>query len=151
MLGQQELWDGYFKQHYRDHPLARTVWEKSGITTRRGVVDPTKEDISGWGTGDRMRRFVTEAMPLGREAVGKALADAGLDPADVGLFAVASCTGYATPGLDILLARDLGMGDSTQRLHIGHMGCYAALPGPRRGQRLRGRPATSLRSCSAWS
>jgi predicted naringenin-chalcone synthase len=45
---------------------------------------------------------------------------------------VATCTGYATPGLDILLARDLGMGGTkqdTQRLHIGHMGCYAALPG----------------------
>jgi len=129
VLGQQALWDGYFREHYQDHPVARKVWEKSGITTRRGVVDPTKEDISSWGTGARMRRFVQEAMPLGREAVGKALADAGLDPAEVGLFAVASCTGYATPGLDILLARDLGMGDDTQRLHIGHMGCYAALPG----------------------
>ena len=129
VLSQQGLWDGYFKAHYRDHPLARTVWEKSGITTRRGVVDPTREDISTWGTAARMRRFVDEAMPLGREAIGKALADAGLDPAEVGLLAVASCTGYATPGLDILLARDLGMSDSTQRLHIGHMGCYAALPG----------------------
>jgi alkylresorcinol/alkylpyrone synthase len=129
VLSQQQLWDGYFKAHYRDHPLARTVWEKSGITTRRGVVDPTQEDISSWGTGARMRRFVEEGMPLGREAVGKALADAGLDPAEVGLFAVASCTGYATPGLDIMLARDLGMSDGTQRLHIGHMGCYAALPG----------------------
>jgi predicted naringenin-chalcone synthase len=42
---------------------------------------------------------------------------------------VVSCTGYSTPGLDILLARDLGMADSVQRLFIGHMGCYAALPG----------------------
>ncbi len=42
---------------------------------------------------------------------------------------VCSCTGYVTPGLDILLARDLGMAASTQRLLVGHMGCYAALPG----------------------
>ena len=128
-MGQQALWDGFFRDHYADARIAKKVWEHSGITTRRGVVDPTLEDISGWGTGARMRRFAQEALPLGREAVGKALADAGLDPADVGLFAVASCTGYATPGLDILLARDLGMGSDTQRLHIGHMGCYAALPG----------------------
>jgi predicted naringenin-chalcone synthase len=45
------------------------------------------------------------------------------------MFTVVSCTGYATPGLDILLARDLGMPDTVQRLHVGHMGCYAALPG----------------------
>jgi len=93
------------------------------------VVDPTQEDVSGWGTGRRMQRFLAEALPLGKEAVGNALADAGLAPADVGLFGVVSCTGYVTPGLDILLARDLGMTPDVQRLHIGHMGCYAALPG----------------------
>ena len=76
-----------------------------------------------------MQRYLVEAMPLGKAAVGDALAAAGLAPTDVGLFAVCSCTGYVTPGLDILLARDLGMAPDTQRLFIGHMGCYAALPG----------------------
>ena len=128
-MNQQYLWEGFFKQHYNDARLAGKVWQHSGITTRRGVVDPTQEDISGWGTAARMQRFLVEAMPLGTEAVAGALADAGLDPADVGLLTVVSCTGYVTPGLDILLARDLGMRDSVQRLHIGHMGCYAALPG----------------------
>jgi alkylresorcinol/alkylpyrone synthase len=128
-MDQQRLWDGYFREHYADARLARKVWEHSAIETRRGVVDPTQEDISSWGTAARMSRFVAEAMPLGKEAVAAALADADLDPADVGLFTVVSCTGYATPGLDILLARDVGMTDAVQRLHIGHMGCYAALPG----------------------
>jgi len=128
-MDQQGLWDGYFREHYADDRIARKVWQHSGIRTRRGVVDPTQEDISSWGTGARMQRFLSEALPLGKEAVGAALADAGLDPADVGLFGVVSCTGYVTPGLDILLARDLGMTSAVQRLHIGHMGCYAALPG----------------------
>jgi alkylresorcinol/alkylpyrone synthase len=128
-MDQQRLWDGFFRDHYADARLARKVWEHSAITTRRGVVDPTQEDISSWGTAARMQRFLAEAMPLGKEAVGGALAEAGLEPTDVGLFTVVSCTGYVTPGLDILLARDLGMTDAVQRLHIGHMGCYAALPG----------------------
>ncbi|MGI8537573.1 MAG: type III polyketide synthase [Mycobacteriales bacterium] len=128
-MDQQRLWDGYFRDHYADDPTARKIWQTAGIATRRGVVDPTYEDISGWGTGARMQRFLAEAMPLGKEALGAALADAGLDPADIGLLTVVSCTGYVTPGLDILLARDLGMNDAVQRLHIGHMGCYAALPG----------------------
>ena len=128
-MGQQALWDGFFRDHYADNRMARTAWRTSGIQTRRGVVNPTEEDVSAWGTARRMRRFVAEAMPLGKEAVAAALDDAGLRPADVGLFTVISCTGYATPGLDILLARDLGMSDGVQRLHIGHMGCYAALPG----------------------
>lgn len=128
-MGQQALWDGFFRDHYADARIARRVWELSAITTRRGVVDPTQEDISAWGTAARMERFLAEALPLGKEAVGSALADAGLEPADVGLFTVVSCTGYVTPGLDILLARDLGMTNDVQRLHVGHMGCYAALPG----------------------
>ena len=128
-MSQRELWDGYFREHYADARVARKVWEHSGITTRHGVVNPMHEDVSSWGTGARMRRFVSEAMPLGKEAVAAALADAGLSAADVGLLTVVSCTGYATPGLDILLARDLGMSDAVQRLHVGHMGCYAALPG----------------------
>jgi alkylresorcinol/alkylpyrone synthase len=41
---------------------------------------------------------------------------------------VVTCTGYGTPGLDVLLTRELGMPENIQRLHVGHMGCYAALP-----------------------
>ncbi len=146
-MRQEDLWDGFFREHYNDARLARRVWRNSAITTRRGVVDPTREDISSWGTGARMRRFAQEALPLGKEAVGAALADAGLAPADVGQFTVVSCTGYATPGLDILLARDLGMSPDVQRLHVGHMGCYAALPGLAATAdyvAARGRPAVML-------
>jgi alkylresorcinol/alkylpyrone synthase len=128
-MDQGVLWDGFFRDHYADNRVARRVFENSAISTRHGVVDPTQEDISSWGTAARMQRFQAEAMPLGKEAVTGALERAGLDAADVGLFTVVSCTGYSTPGLDILLARDLGMRADTQRLHVGHMGCYAALPG----------------------
>jgi predicted naringenin-chalcone synthase len=128
-MRQDALWDGYFAEHYADNPLAARVWRTAGIERRHGVVDPTVEDISGLGTGARMERFVAEAMPLGAHAVASALSSSGVAAADVGLFAVVSCTGYATPGLDILLARDLGMDPAVQRLFIGHMGCYAALPG----------------------
>jgi predicted naringenin-chalcone synthase len=124
-----ELWDDFFAGHYDGNVTAEKVWRSSGITTRHAAVDPRVEDVSSWGTGARMRRFVIEAMPLAHKAVQAALSDAAINAADVGLLTVVSCTGYATPGLDILLARDLGMSDDVQRLHIGHMGCYAAIPG----------------------
>jgi len=130
VMDQAGLWADHFAAHAgAARPVAERVWRHTGITTRRGVVDPRVEDVSGWGTGARMARFLTEALPLGKEAVAAALDSASLDPGEVGLFAVVSCTGYATPGLDIRLAADLGMPASVQRLHLGHMGCYAALPG----------------------
>jgi predicted naringenin-chalcone synthase len=127
-MSQAGLWEGFFRAHYADARVARQVWKSAGIRTRHGVVNPVQEDISRWGTGARMRRFLAEAMPLGKEAVARALDDAGLSPDRVGLLTVVSSTGYATPGLDMLLARDLGMAADVQRLHLGHMGCYAALP-----------------------
>lgn len=128
-LRQDALWDGFFSACYSDSPLARRLWFRSGVKTRHGVVDPRDEDLSTWGTAARMRRFMAEALPLGKAALSSCLADAGLCPRDVDLMAVVTCTGYATPGLDILLARDLGMRPDVQRLSVGHMGCYAALPG----------------------
>lgn len=128
---QDQLWVGFFAQHYGgvEHALAKRIFANSGVRRRHAAVNPTIEDVSGWSTGRRMQRYLVEAMPLGKSAVGDALAAAGLNASDVGLFAVCSCTGYVTPGLDIMLARDLGMAPATQRLVIGHMGCYAALPG----------------------
>jgi predicted naringenin-chalcone synthase len=128
-MDQDGLWRDFFAEHYRTRPVARRIFASAGVTMRHGAVDPRVEDVSGWSTGARMERYVGEAMPLGKSAVSEALAAAGLDAAQVGLFAVVSCTGYSTPGIDILLARDLGMSDDVQRLMIGHMGCYAALPG----------------------
>jgi predicted naringenin-chalcone synthase len=128
---QDEIWRDFFDGHYTgvQRGFAKRIFDHSGVVTRHAVINPALEDVSSWTTRQRMERYVIEALPMGKEAVGRALGAAGLDPAEVGLFAVCSCTGYVSPGLDILLARDLGMSASTQRLFIGHMGCYAALPG----------------------
>ena len=128
---QSELWDGFFVRHFPPsaRPLAERIFANSGVTTRQAAVSPLIEDVSGWPTEKRMRRYLAEALPLGKEAVSRALTDAELAIGDIGLFVVCSCTGYVTPGLDILLSRDLGMAADTQRLFVGHMGCYAALPG----------------------
>jgi len=128
---QDELWEGYFTEHYAGgrRGLAKRIFANSGVRTRQAAVSPLLENVSGWSTERRMRRYQVEAMPLGKEAVGKALTEAGIAADELGLFVVCSCTGYATPGLDILLARDMGMSPRLQRLFVGHMGCYAALPG----------------------
>jgi predicted naringenin-chalcone synthase len=128
---QDDLWTGYFgRQHTGSRRvLAERIFANAGVRTRQAAVSPLLEDVSGWSTERRMRRYQVEALPLGKEAAGRALADAGLTADQLGLFAVCSCTGYATPGLDILLARDLGMAADVRRLFVGHMGCYAALPG----------------------
>ena len=126
---QDQLWDGFFAEHYQQNRWARRVFMSTGVRQRHSVVDPTQEDLSSWSTGRRMERYLDESVPLATDAVARALAAADLRPADVGLLAVVSCTGYATPGVDHHLAAKLGFPASLQRLLIGHMGCYGAVPG----------------------
>ncbi|WP_247197570.1 type III polyketide synthase [Streptomyces sp. GESEQ-35] len=108
--------------------VAERIAENSGITRRHLAVSPLLEDLSGWSTAARMRRYLQEALPLGKDAVASALDATGVDPADVGLLCVASSTGYAAPGLDTRVSRDVGMSPQVERLLVGHMGCFAALP-----------------------
>jgi alkylresorcinol/alkylpyrone synthase len=126
---QEELWDGFFAGHFGQSRWARRVFMATGVRRRHSVVDPTQEDVSSWTTGRRMERYVDESIPLATDAVARALAAADRRPADIGLLAVVSCTGYATPGVDQLVAAKLGFPASLQRLVIGHMGCYGAVPG----------------------
>lgn len=127
-VSQKELWDGFFEQHFGGRRSARMAFRTSGVTLRHAALNPLDEDVSGWTTGARMERYLTEAMPLGKKALESALESAGLTPSEIGLFVVASCTGYATPGIDVRLAREIGMSPSVRRLNIGHTGCHAALP-----------------------
>lgn len=125
---QQALWDGYFSAHYSHRSTARRLFAAAGVSTRHAVANPLDEDVSTWSTAARMQRYAEESMPLAKQAAAQALADAGLAAGDIGLLTVASCTGYSSPGVDLRLARDLGMAPDLQRLFVGHMGCYAALP-----------------------
>lgn len=130
-LDQDALWRGYFHRHFGHSRAAERIFSAAGVRRRHGVVSPLTEDVAGWTTERRMRRYAEEAEPLGRRAVAEALAAADLDAADIGLLTVASCTGYSTPGVDIRIAAQTEMSADVQRLLVGHMGCYAALPGLR--------------------
>ena len=127
--GQRELWDGFFAEHYEHRKKARAIWLRCGVEQRHGVADPFVEDVRRWTTQQRMERFARDALPLGAAAVERSLAASGLTAGQVDHLAVVTCTGYGTPGLDIRLAAELGMRADVQRTHIGHMGCYAAIPG----------------------
>lgn len=128
-LNQQQAWDDFFGAHFRESRLARRAWQAAGVDQRHCAVDPRVENLSQATTGARMERFVELALPLACDAVTKCLDASGLAANDVDLLTVVSCTGYATPGVDLMVARELGMSPSLQRLHVGHMGCYAAIPG----------------------
>lgn len=129
----ERFWEGFYRPFYgrgepRAERRARFVFRSAGVDRRHCAADPTEEDLSGWTTAERMRRFASEAPALGVQAVGRALENAELTAADVDELVVASCTGYGAPGLDVRVAQEIGMRADVGRIHVGHMGCYAAVP-----------------------
>lgn len=127
---QDRLWRDAFREHFSGNRIAKRVFADAGVDRRHSVTDPAEfAAVTTWTTGERMRRFIERAPPLGLSAVREALADAGIAAEEIGLMAVVSCTGYGTPGLDIELARELPLPADARRLLVGHMGCHAAIPG----------------------
>lgn len=127
---QDELWRTAFRKHFSGNKVAKRMFTTAGVDRRHSVTDPAEfEAVTTWSTGERMRRFLELAPPLGLSAVEAALADADTAAEEIGLLAVVTCTGYGTPGLDIELAQSLPLPLDTRRLIVGHMGCHAAMPG----------------------
>jgi predicted naringenin-chalcone synthase len=113
-------------------PAWNEVCLASGVERRATVIADLEAFYFGAGvptTAERMRAFAAPAARLGAAAARRAL-DAAGPGAAAGLADVVavSCTGYSGPGLDLHLAAELGLGEGVRRLHIGHMGCYAAIP-----------------------
>ena len=122
----------------RPRRLLRALYRASGIATRHSVIpgfgrDFFSRDGQGAliepGTGARNAIYAREARRLGRQA-GAALLAARPDFPVAGITHVvtASCTGFVNPGLDYHLVRDLDLPATTERYHLGFMGCYAAFP-----------------------
>ncbi|MEU6248867.1 type III polyketide synthase [Glycomyces sp. NPDC047010] len=126
---QQWLWDNVFRSHFNGSRVAARMFDTAGVSRRHSATPPYElADAAGWSTEERMRRYAERAPALGLRAVRRALAASGTDPDEIGLLAVATCTGYGTPGTDIDLAGALPLRADARRLLVGHMGCHAAIP-----------------------
>jgi predicted naringenin-chalcone synthase len=124
----------------RERALA-AIYRKSGVRTRGSVLlenpggRPFAQEFfppaeatapGGPSTGERMARYALEAGRLGVEAAARALAAAGVEPGAVTHLVTCSCTGFASPGLDIEAIEDLGLEPTVARTHVGFMGCHGA-------------------------
>ena len=74
-----------------------------------------------------MKLYGDHAPRLAVTASRAALADSGARQRDVSPLVTVSCTGFAAPGVDIELTRQLDSSPTTQRIHVGYMGCHGAI------------------------
>ncbi len=126
----------------RQQQLTRMLFRSSGVESRHTCVPWQEgyawkriEDPLGPGRGprtaERMRLYGELAVPLAVTSATRALEDAGMQVEDITHLVTVSCTGFGAPGVDVQLIRTLGLRPTTQRLHIGYMGCHGAINGLR--------------------
>ncbi|GAA3551490.1 type III polyketide synthase [Microlunatus spumicola] len=121
----------------------RAVFDASAIDTRHTVLgelggatgpggpvhyDTRTSTVLTPSTGVRNAAYAREAPGLFLAAAKEALSGSDLVPDDVTHVVTVSCTGFFAPGPDYLLVRQLGLPVTTQRFHLGFMGCYGAFP-----------------------
>lgn len=127
-------WQTHPERAHRAHGLAQS-FAATRITQRQCAIDLPAFYRRPRSTGERMEAYRDVAYALGEAALRDALANVHSSPktsAITDLFVI-SCTGYTAPGLDVLLARDLGLASTVRRVNIGHMGCFGAIVGLRQG------------------
>lgn len=120
-------------------PRLRAIFSRmaarSGIRHRWSVLPPAPgggSPVEAGGfyhrlptTAARMKAYAEAAPALALRAV-RAL-DAEAELGRVTHLVVASCTGFVAPGVDQILARELGLPGDVERTLVGFMGCYAAV------------------------
>lgn len=129
----------------------RALYAFSGVQKRHACVDdmlrPVEESRLAPGrsiesvatTAERMKIYERESVPLGEKAALNAIGDAAstLEVSEnelidsISHLIVVSCTGFFAPGLDLMIARRLGLSPRLSRTVIGFMGCSAMFNGLR--------------------
>ncbi|GMV94640.1 MAG: chalcone synthase [Candidatus Hydrogenedentota bacterium] len=80
---------------------------------------------------ERMAKYEDEALPLAVQACREALEVSEVLPGAITHLVTVSCSGFAAPGVDIGLIKQLGLRPTAERVHVGFMGCHGALNGIR--------------------
>lgn len=113
----------------RERALFERMADRSGIAHRWSIFEEADAKLEPGsfyarerppGTAERMALYASAAPRLALSAIRKLP-----DIAGVTHLVVASCTGFVAPGIDQIIARELGLAAGIERTLVGFMGCYA--------------------------
>lgn len=104
------------------------IYRNAEIETRRSCV-PTEWYAEAHSFPERNDLFLDNAVELLAEAATRALAEAGLEAAEIDTLVTVCSTGVATPALDSRLMQRMPFRPDAQRLPIFGLGCAGGVLG----------------------
>ncbi len=128
--------DWFARLDARSHFIAGRVLQRdNGMEARHLAVDRLG-DVFTIEPNTLAQRFADNAPRLATLAAERALAQAGLEPGDIGAVIVSTCTGSLCPGLSGYVVQGLGLRSDVQAFDLVGQGCAAALPNMQLGRAL---------------
>lgn len=117
-----------FATRYDDFERLSRVFQTSGIK-RRYAARPIEWYFEPLGWPERNEAYLKSADALFIDAASKALAAAGVSPADVDTVVTVSSTGIATPSLEARVAGQMGFRADIERIPVFGLGCAGGVSG----------------------
>ena len=120
--------EGLFGPRYPEFRRMAAVFRTSGISERRSVGE------RGWfdhphGWPERNAAFLEGASALFVDAATRALEGCGLTAHEVDVVVTVTSTGIATPGLEAVVAGQMGFRPDIQRVPVFGLGCAGGASG----------------------
>ena len=137
-----------FCQTDKERRVVPALYRKAGVKKRHSVIlrertpedngptynlmyKPVDREDRGPRLSERMEVYEEHAHPLAVRAAAQAIEESGLTSSDITHLVTVSCSGFFAPGVDVKLIRELGLPATTERAHVGFMGCQGAMNGMR--------------------
>lgn len=117
-----------FASRFQAFKALSRVFASSGIL-QRYAARPLDWYFQPLGWPERNRAYLEAAGDLFVDAAGKALARAGLQPADVDTVVTVSSTGIATPSLEARASERIGFRADVERVPVFGLGCAGGVSG----------------------
>lgn len=126
--------------------IIHRIYSQSGIEKRHSVIEDFTANEHGTlffngkvktdpGTAARNKVYETESKKLFVDVARQLLTDnPNISSSEITHVITVSCTGFFAPGPDYEIVKALKLDPSTQRYHVGFMGCYAAFPAMKMAQ-----------------
>ncbi len=131
----------YISEREATKRIIHRIYSKSGIDKRHTVIndfnangDPRfffEKDgtLNSPSTGTRNTFYAKKAKKLFVETARKTISEnKSVLKEDITHVITVSCTGFFAPEPGFKIIQELGLPTSTQRFHLGFMGCFAAFP-----------------------
>ncbi len=118
----------YWGDKLKNPTLMRRLQRHTGVEGRYlSLPLQAYTKLATWGETNNL--WIQTAVELGKQAVCRALNQAGLAPRDLGAFFFTSVTGISSPSIDALLINRMELSPNIRRIPMFGLGCVAGAAG----------------------